>query len=374
MVKGVNRMDKQQREIARTRRYLEKVSFDYEPENPWILCCGVEKAINCKISVVMPTYNRKVEQIDRSVQSVLAQTWKNFRFIILDNGTDAELSRTLCDYVKELQDERVLLYKNAVSVPMFRNWNRCFYLAESEWVTMVHDDDFLAPEHLSVMNKAIEQIPNSDGICCAHRVVDMRKGEEKQPMDSGPLDQLVAEQIMLQDNLHCFCRLMLGAVLKRDSIIDIGGFESGKSIIEDYVMMSRMIYNYNLYYIEKKLYNYCWANNLSLQIKWQDEIVWEYYFRHAIAQTMPAVFRPIFRKCVKLDTEQVVKIYESDKSIFGKPYYFDHVRFCSDCGLRSLASWKITKKFFGGVSWRLEKFLARNRKKYNIELMASDNG
>lgn len=59
------------------------------------------------ISVIMPTYNTKLEMLKESVESILNQTFRDFEFIIVDdgstNGTD--------EYLNGIQDNRVRIIK-----------------------------------------------------------------------------------------------------------------------------------------------------------------------------------------------------------------------------------------------------------------------
>lgn len=49
---------------------------------------------SCKVSVVIPYFNKK-ETIHRSVESVVAQTWKNWEIILIDDCSDEELTVSL---------------------------------------------------------------------------------------------------------------------------------------------------------------------------------------------------------------------------------------------------------------------------------------
>ena len=59
------------------------------------------------ISVIMPTYNTDLEMLKESVESILNQTFRDFEFIIVDdgstNGTD--------EYLNGIQDNRVRIIK-----------------------------------------------------------------------------------------------------------------------------------------------------------------------------------------------------------------------------------------------------------------------
>ena len=58
-----------------------------------------------KISIIMPAYNI-ANEISRSIESVLAQTYKNIELIIIDDGSSDETPQILDDYAKN--NERII--------------------------------------------------------------------------------------------------------------------------------------------------------------------------------------------------------------------------------------------------------------------------
>lgn len=65
--------------------------------------------MNNKISVIIPSYNRK-EFINKAVESVLNQTYKNVEIIIIDDGsTDGTYEL----FQQEYKDKHnIIMYKN----------------------------------------------------------------------------------------------------------------------------------------------------------------------------------------------------------------------------------------------------------------------
>lgn len=60
-----------------------------------------------KISIIMPAYNI-ANEISRSIESVLAQTYKNIELIIIDDGSSDETPQILDDYAKN--NERIIVF------------------------------------------------------------------------------------------------------------------------------------------------------------------------------------------------------------------------------------------------------------------------
>lgn len=61
------------------------------------------------VSVVMPTYNR-ADLLPLSIESILSQTYSDFEFIIVDDGSTDESWKLLKSYAQK--DKRIRLYKN----------------------------------------------------------------------------------------------------------------------------------------------------------------------------------------------------------------------------------------------------------------------
>jgi len=118
------------------------------------------------ISVYCPTYNRAEILKDRALPSVLAQTYKNFEFIIMgDCCTD-----NTEDIVNSYHDPRVRYYnlesREGRKPPEYADWtaeekamywwlmgptwaaNAALDLCRGEWIARIDDDDMWFPSHL----------------------------------------------------------------------------------------------------------------------------------------------------------------------------------------------------------------------------------
>lgn len=98
-------------------------------------------------SVIVSVYN--VEQyIDRCIQSILNQSYKNFELILVDDGA-TDNSGTICDkYV--VDDERVrIIHQENKGVSAARNAG--IELAEGEYLYFVDSDDWIENDALQVL-------------------------------------------------------------------------------------------------------------------------------------------------------------------------------------------------------------------------------
>jgi glycosyltransferase involved in cell wall biosynthesis len=111
------------------------------------------------VSVVTPVYNGE-RYLRQCIESVLAQTYTNWEYIIVNNrSTDRSLAIAE-EYA--LGDARIRIHTNSDFVDVIRNHNVAFGLISSDSVycKVVHADDWLFPECLTRMVEVAEIHPS----------------------------------------------------------------------------------------------------------------------------------------------------------------------------------------------------------------------
>jgi glycosyltransferase involved in cell wall biosynthesis len=124
------------------------------------------------VSVLTPVYNG-AEYIAECIESVLAQTYQNWEYIIVNNcSTDRTLEIARC-YSKK--DRRIRIHNNERFVGRMENHNIALrqISAESKYCKIVHADDWLFPECLMRMVELAEANP-SVGIVGAYGLEGVR--------------------------------------------------------------------------------------------------------------------------------------------------------------------------------------------------------
>ena len=90
-----------------------------------------------KISIIMPVYNVE-EYVGKAIESILAQTFTEYEFLIVDDGTK-DKSGEICDsYAKK--DERIkVIHKENGGAPSARN--TAIDIAKGKYVYFLDSDD-----------------------------------------------------------------------------------------------------------------------------------------------------------------------------------------------------------------------------------------
>ncbi|MFO8056993.1 MAG: glycosyltransferase family A protein [bacterium] len=140
------------------RYYLEKVqeikSMDSCDPADRIEYVEGEGPSSPLVSVIMPTYNRP-RTIKESVESVLSQSMKEWELIVVNDGGDREVEKTLRDY----GDERIR-YVLARHRGTAGALNAGLSLARGKYVAYLDDDDIYYSDHLDSLFTFLESRPD----------------------------------------------------------------------------------------------------------------------------------------------------------------------------------------------------------------------
>lgn len=121
--------------------------------------------MNPRVSIILPVYNG-ADCVSNSIDSVLAQTYKDFELIVVNDCSTDNTWEILQEYAG--RDSRVKAYTNEVNKKLPRTLNAGFEHATGEYLTWTSDDNMYRPEAIERMVKFLDD--NSD---CAMVYTDM---------------------------------------------------------------------------------------------------------------------------------------------------------------------------------------------------------
>ena len=105
-----------------------------------------------KISVIIPVYNTE-ERLKRCLDSVVAQTFKDFECIVVDDGSNDQSPRIIDEFAAK--DSRfTAIHKPNGGVSSARNEG--LKVSKGEWVVFLDSDDSIKPNHLEAMLSIVE--------------------------------------------------------------------------------------------------------------------------------------------------------------------------------------------------------------------------
>ena len=114
-----------------------------------------------KISVLMPAYNSE-KYIAEAIESILNQTFKDFEFIIVNDGSTDKTAEIIEKYAKK--DARIRFINNTKNQGIIAALNPGFAMCRGEYIARMDSDDISLPERFAKQVKYMDQHPGC-GVC-----------------------------------------------------------------------------------------------------------------------------------------------------------------------------------------------------------------
>ena len=115
------------------------------------------------ISVIMLTYNREA-LVSRAIESILRQTYADFEFLIVDNGSTDRSGRIADEYARK--DSRVqVMHRARGNIGSGRNTG--LNAAQGDYIAFIDDDDWAEPDFLEFLLNLLEGTGADVAICGA---------------------------------------------------------------------------------------------------------------------------------------------------------------------------------------------------------------
>lgn len=191
-----------------------------------------------RISVVIPTFNR-VDRLEKTLQSVLDQTFSPLEIIVVDDGSNDSTEAMLMD---KFGDRIQYHYQENRGVSHARNTG--IELSSGNWIAFLDSDDQWLPEKLQLQVAAIQSSP--EYWFCHTNEIWIRNGKRVNPMNKHDKSGGYIYQ-------HCLPLCVISpssALIKKQVFNDIGAFDESLPVCEDYDYWLRYCASHPVLYIE----------------------------------------------------------------------------------------------------------------------------
>ena len=186
-----------------------------------------------KISVIMSVYNETKEQVEQSIQSILAQTYSDFELIVINDNPKSE---TVGKWLKHIcaADDRIHLYTNAVNIGLALSMNYAAEQATGEYLARMDADDISEITRFEKQVALLEQ-GKYDLICTGYQYIDERGDlvELRSPVELYTDEQLM-KQIYVKNCIHHPTVMMTAKLFEK-----VGGYRDFPCA-QDYDLWIRM--------------------------------------------------------------------------------------------------------------------------------------
>lgn len=99
------------------------------------------------ISVVMSVYNSE-KYLSESIESILSQTFSDFEFIIIDDGSTDKSNSILNKFARS--DARINIITNLENIGLANSLNKGLHIAKGDYVARMDSDDISYPKRFEI--------------------------------------------------------------------------------------------------------------------------------------------------------------------------------------------------------------------------------
>ena len=114
--------------------------------------------MNERVDILLATYNSNIEYLKEQIESILNQTYRNFKLLISDDASANEEIKKILERYKQ-QDNRVIVYIQGKNLGYNKNFEFLLKKSKSQYIMFADHDDIWYPEKIE---KSLEKIKKED--------------------------------------------------------------------------------------------------------------------------------------------------------------------------------------------------------------------
>ena len=246
------------------------------------------------ITVLMPVYNGEA-YLKEAIDSILNQTYKNFEFLIIDDGS----SDRSIEIINAYKDARIKLVKNETNKGITQTLNIGIELAKYELIARMDADDVSLPLRLQ---KQYDYFLENPKIALLATWANEFYEDHKEIVY-----QLNPDYYYY--NLVCECWIYHSSVMFRKSaVIEVGKYQY--PYCEDYDLWWRLTRKYDLAILPEALLNYRYTNSSISRVS--KKVEYELAHREQLVRNV----RYYTGKNVELNDDEIDFLLPFDSFVF----------------------------------------------------------
>ena len=220
-----------------------------------------------KISVIMSAFNCE-NTVEKSINSILSQTYENFEFLISDDDSSDNTS----EIIKKMQknDSRIIFYPNNKNIGLTKSLNKLLSLSSGNFIARQDADDLSLENRFDLQLAFIEKY-NLDGCTTLATSLQSNKVIHKYKNLLPPKLVIKFKNPFIHGSL----------ILKNEILKSIGGYDERFLYAQDYKLMNDILKKKYKVKIMKKLYILNTRNNISSNFRNEQE-----YFANCVRKDL----------------------------------------------------------------------------------------
>ncbi len=204
-------------------------------------------------SVIIPTYNRE-NVIERCINSVLNQSFKDFEIIIVDNAS----SDGTINIINAIKDARITLIINEKNYERCYSRNKGISHAKGEYLCFLDSDDFYLQNHLDYLKRNIDTDDDRYEMYITNKLINNEYNNETKESEF--------------HNYHDLSFFLKHAIIParvciKSNVFEYFKFESKYLIVEDTILWIEIANRFEIRLLKEPTVVYVIHENNSVNIK-----------------------------------------------------------------------------------------------------------
>ena len=147
-----------------------------------------------KVSILMTVYNHQ-DYIEKAIQSILSQTYKNFELILINNGSTDNTKKV----IKKFKNKRIKFYNLKKNIGRTKCLNFGLKKCKGEFIAIQDSDDISKKNRIKIQ---LDQLDNDKylGLIASNYNVINKKGQ-------------ITKKVLINDNLYSYPKRLIFKIL-----------------------------------------------------------------------------------------------------------------------------------------------------------------
>jgi glycosyltransferase involved in cell wall biosynthesis len=185
-----------------------------------------------RVSVVTCAYNGE-RFLDQAIESILAQTYADFEYIVVDDASTDGSSGVIARYAG--RDARLIALRNPLNLNPSGALNQALQVARGEYLAVLDQDDLAHPERLARQVAFLDTHPEV-GVVGAQVLMIDPGGRPLRPMAFPTTAGLSRWQILFGSPV-----LHSAAMMRRALVVQAGGYSEKQWYVNDYLLLAALL-------------------------------------------------------------------------------------------------------------------------------------
>lgn len=210
--------------------------------------------LNNLVTVIITTYKRPYEMLERALRSVLTQSYSNIELIVVDDSSDDFIERDeIKNKIENIKDDRITYIQHKINQGVCAARNTGIRMCAGDYIAFLDDDDEYLPDKIKLQLEKIKKSDTGLVYCPSYTIRIIDNIEVKKTIRIYKFKGMVFETLISGNN---FIGSTSFVMVKKEVFYTCGFFNIDVQSSNDLEMWLRISKKYKIDYVDVPLVNY----------------------------------------------------------------------------------------------------------------------